>query len=248
MICLLKQSNSWREKHYRNLANFSTIILTDSIIGKEHVIETFKASEDKVKVFPYTAPKQYRESHAINSIMPRDRNKMFYPAQYWSHKNHENLIWAFYNIINLGYSDLKLIFTGSNKGNYSNVKKLIEELKLSNNIILKQYISDEELLNLYMTSGCMIFPSFLGPTNIPPIEAAFTNCPILLSNIYSHREQTKGHALFFEPNSVESIGMAIKTYLTEPTLVNNLVQNYPEITEPLSSKNLYSRLLRILTD
>ena len=94
----------------------------------------------------------------------------------------------------------------------------------------------------------MIFPSFLGPTNIPPVEAAFTNCPILLSNIYSHKEQTKGHALFFEPKSVESISSAIITYITEPELVRKLVQNYPEVTGPLSSKNIYKRLIDVLTD
>ncbi|MEZ4879119.1 MAG: glycosyltransferase [Chitinophagales bacterium] len=82
-----------------------------------------------------------------------------YPAQFWSHKNHYNLLLAFKVIIK--YPNLKLILTGSNKGNKAYIINLINHLDLSQKVIDLGFISREELKWLYLNSFGLVMPTFL---------------------------------------------------------------------------------------
>lgn len=44
----------------------------------------------------------------------------------------------------------------------------------------------------------MVYASLMGPNNLPPIEAAYLGCPVIISDMPGHREQMKDCALFFE--------------------------------------------------
>ena len=57
-------------------------------------------------------------------------------------------------------------------------------------------------------------PTFYGPTNIPPIEAVYSNCPVLVSDIYGMRNQMEDYAIYFNPLDVTSISNAMITLLT----------------------------------
>ena len=67
---------------------------------------------------------------------------MFYPAQYWAHKNHKFIIDAFEKFST--QNDQMTVFLSSNKGNLSYIKGLINS-NLNNKIHVYEYLTDNSL-------------------------------------------------------------------------------------------------------
>lgn len=191
-----------RENRYKNILRSSKIILVDSLCGKNQVIESYNINNKSIKVLPYIRPR-----HIVNNYERIDFNKhydlpkkfIFYPAQFWEHKNHLRLLKAI-KIVSRKHSDISLVLTGAKKHNFNLVKKEVEKLGLSKHVHFKGYIQDKDMRGFYIRARAMVFPSFFGPTNIPPLEAISLNCIPLVSNIYGMSEQLGDCALYFDPN------------------------------------------------
>lgn len=50
------------------------------------------------------------------------------------------------------------------------------------------YVNDEELVALYKYASCFVYPSIYEGFGIPPLEAVFYDCPIILSDIEVFKE------------------------------------------------------------
>ena len=85
-----------------------------------------KYPAEHIHVLPQVAPK-----YMFSSRKPRDfdrRHKLpvkyiFYPAQFWEHKNHENLLRAMADLKG-ELPDLKLVLAGGKKNAYNAVVSL----------------------------------------------------------------------------------------------------------------------------
>ena len=68
---------------------------------------------------------------------------------------------------------------------------------MNDQIVFAGFIDEGELKYLYTHAKAMIFASLMGPNNLPPIEAKYLNCPILLSDIPGHIDQMGDSAVYF---------------------------------------------------
>jgi glycosyltransferase involved in cell wall biosynthesis len=107
----------------------------------------------------------------------------FYPAQFWPHKRHIMLLNAFAEVIRV-HPEVKLVLTGADKGNLEHVKRKVSELGLSNYVSFLGFVSDDQVEELYKHALAVVFPSSLGPSNLPPIEAMRHGVPSLVSNAH----------------------------------------------------------------
>jgi glycosyltransferase involved in cell wall biosynthesis len=62
-----------------------------------------------------------------------------------------------------------------------------------------------------------VSPSLAEGFNLPLLEAAACETPILASDIPIHHEVLGGNALFFDPHSVESLGKALEKVILDGT-------------------------------
>ena len=201
----------FREKHYKNICKYATSILVDSELGKKHVLDCYKVDEKKIFVYPYKPPfyvKDYIEIDVIKKYNLPEKF-FFYPAQFWKHKNHKVIIEAVKILKDEGL-DIYFVFVGAKKNGYDEVVNLIKKYQLENNFYILGYVSNDELVSLYKRAIALVFPSFFGPTNIPPLEALALGCPIVVSDVYAHREQLKGNAKYFNPLDPLSLSKIIK--------------------------------------
>jgi glycosyltransferase involved in cell wall biosynthesis len=136
-------------------------------------------------------------------------NYLFYPAQFWAHKNHYNLILGFQDFLNNTSGNVHLVLTGSDQGNLNYIKGLIEDWGLSDKIHNLGFVSSKEVIYLYRNALSLIYPSFLGPSNLPLIEALYNNCFVLCSNLAGHKEMCQDAALYFDPEKASEISAAI---------------------------------------
>ena len=234
-----------RKKHYDKIPFKALMILCESEAGKNDAIYYLRLNKERLRVLPLFPSGVISENvvpckpHIINS----DSIFIHYPAQYWAHKNHYNLICAFRLIANK-YPYLKLILTGSDQGNKTYVRKTIKEYNLEDCVIDLGFVPLEELKWLYTHSKGLIMPTLLGPTNMPPLEALTLGCPVAVSDIPGHREQLGDNAIYFNPLDIEEIKNAIVNLISNN--VKQTVSNFPTIQTNMDLLDKYFAELKTI--
>lgn len=215
-----------REKLFSNIAKYANVIVVDSTCGREQVMESYNTQKEKIRVLPYVAPpyifKDEGQDFDQKYILPP--KFLFYPAQFWEHKNHSNLFYALSEVKKL-HPDIKLVLVGSKKNGYEKALSIIKDLFLEDNILHLGYVEDKYVPILYKRARALIMPSFLGPTNIPPLEAMALNCPMAVSGIYGMKEQSGDAALYFDPHSISEIAYYINLLWQDDSLCQRLAEN-----------------------
>jgi len=183
-------------------------VFVESNSGKEELLNYTNLSADKIKVVPIFPKSRILNSKSNLPILSKykliKKQFFFYPAQFWTHKNHYSLVLAFNKFVKENKS-YKLVLTGDDYGNKEFIIRLVKKLKLENKILFLGFVAEIEIEFLYTYATALVFPSFLGPTNMPPLEAREFECPILCSNLAGHRETLGNGAIYFEPNSESQI-------------------------------------------
>ena len=207
----------YRNNIYQNIGSEFSNIIFESEFGKNMFSEYYLV-QNKCKTFilPYCCPNYVIDIIKNKSYLEHDVKKFgfyfFYPASFWSHKNHRLLIYAFHNLIKEGF-DFNIVFSGGFNRDYNQLKGLVNNLGLEKRVIFTGYVNDSEIVALYIGSYALIMPTFFGPTNIPPIEAIYCDTPILISGIYGMKEQLEDAALYFDPNSIIDIEKSLLEFL-----------------------------------
>lgn len=199
-----------REMHHNTVPHKALMVFSESEQGKKEAVKYLNLNENRIKVVPIF-PSEIISDRIIAlkpDILRDDLFFIHYPAQFWSHKNHYNLLLAF-KIVSSYFPSLKLIFSGSDKGNKEYILELIEELKLSNAVLDLGFVKNEELKWIYQNSQGLVMPTFLGPTNMPLLEAAELGCFVACSNLKGHKEQLGEYAYYFDPLNPKEIAEKI---------------------------------------
>ena len=197
-----------RDKRYQAIVKYSSFVLVDSEIGSSHVEESYNITRKNIIVVPFTAPDYIRRNSAERpkDIGPNEKY-LVYPAQFWMHKNHQKLLEAVSKVVK-EHPDFLVVFTGHKAHCYFHLCDLVESLHLGAHVRFLGHVNDDTISWLYRNAQGLIFPSFFGPTNIPPLEALACNLPMAISDLFGAREQMKDAALYFNPLSVDEITSA----------------------------------------
>ena len=86
-----------------------------------------------------------------------------------------------------------LIFCGQDKGTKEKIKKYILKYGLDKNVIILDYVNDEDLYLLYQNCIALIMPTMFGYSNIPPLEAWFFNKQVLYSKNFGSKFFGEGY-------------------------------------------------------
>jgi glycosyltransferase involved in cell wall biosynthesis len=213
-----------RETRYSAMCRWAKGILVDSTIGKQHVVESYQVSPEQVHILPFIGPKyihQLQSSAEFDQTYRLPQKYIFYPAQFWEHKNHKGLVNAI-ALLKDEIPDLQLVFSGSKKNGYASTLALAQELGVADAVHCLGYVPDVAMPELFRRARAMVMPSFFGPTNIPPLEAIALGCPVAVSNVYGMPEQMGEAALTFDPYSPEAIAQVIKQLWLDDALCNDL--------------------------
>jgi len=216
-----------REMKFNNMCRYCYAIIVESEYGKKQAIDSYCISDNKVYVLPLLPPKYILIADKKDEIDISKKYKLpskylFYPAQFWYHKNHSNLILAI-SSLKIELPDLKLVLVGSKKNAYKDVLKLIKKHNLCNDILILNYVPDNDIIQLYKNARALIMPTFFGPSNIPPLESFHLDCPVATSNIYGIPEQVGEAAILFNPKSIDEIANTIRKLWTDDELCKDLV-------------------------
>lgn len=219
-----------RESLFRSMCRFCRILLVDSELGKQHVQESYgEVLKAEVMVLPFL-PAPYVLHHdpkgdhaSVRAKYRLPESYVFYPSQFWEHKNHHRLIEAIKLLQDQGIT-VNAVLVGSEKNNFARVCRLIEELGLNSQVQILGYVPDEDIVGLYKCARALVMPTFFGPTNIPIVEALFLGVPVACSDLYAMPEQVGEAGLLFDPTSVADIAEKIGRLWTDASLRAELVR------------------------
>lgn len=105
----------------------------------------------------------------------------FYPAQFWPHKNHKYLIDVMKDLIKKNNFKIGFVFCGSDKGNLNYIKEIINKENLKMNIKILGFISEDEIISIYMNCAAVVMPTLLGRSSLPLLESLFFKKKIFYS-------------------------------------------------------------------
>lgn len=212
-----------RENYYVNVLNKALLILCESEAGAGELRKYYSFFDKKIKVMPMFGgsimnieiPPHQQEETLLKYKLKKERF-FLYPAQFWALKNHYNLLQAYSKFRSARKDEeVKLVLCGSDKGNLNYIRQTIQDLSLEDSVLIQGFVPDHELNAFYRNATALVMPTFLGPTNMPLIEAARLHCPVLCSDLEGHREILGKHALYFDPADPDSIVHSMKGILDE---------------------------------
>lgn len=237
-----------RDRHYTLIARSGANIIVDSQVGKAQFQDCYGARNATIHVLPYVAPQYIRADVDVDAVRDKyalPKKFFFYPAQFWPHKNHARLLQAIARIREQ-HSDVALVLAGAAKREYTALKVQVESLSLDSCIKFVDYVPDSDMAGLYRAARALVMPTFFGPTNIPPLEAFATRCPVAVSRIYAMPEQLGEAAVYFDPTDVGEIAEVLSALWEDDGLCRRLAGRGADKDQHWRSDDFRSEARRIL--
>lgn len=215
-----------REYRFGNICRFATAVLVDSEVGRKQVVDSYGLNPDRLFPLPYLPPR-----YIYDRTTPPDFDRLyklptrflFYPAQFWPHKNHDRLLQAV-AIARGSCEDIFLVLAGPKRYEYQRLVERVAKYGLRNHVAFTGYIPDAHMPEFYRRARALVMPTFFGPTNIPPLEAFVLGCPVAVSNVYGMPEQVGDAAMLFQPDNVQEMADAITRLWTSDELCRRLAE------------------------
>ncbi|WP_271617365.1 glycosyltransferase family 4 protein [Bradyrhizobium sp. CCBAU 51745] len=203
-----------REHNYARILRRATVIYTGTQRGAEEIAAYYQVPLQRIKVLPFVAPLDALEEarsplKAAPSKLDTPGEYLFYPAQFWAHKNHVLVLEACKIVRERSGWNLGVVFTGSDKGNQNYVRDYARRLGLDRDVRFLGFVDRIDILDLYRRAFCLVFPTFFGPDNLPPLEAFAIGCPVVASDIPGAREQLGEGAILVPPTDAQAFAEAI---------------------------------------
>ena len=115
-------------------------------------------------------------------------------------------------------------------------------------VFILGYLSEKEIVALYKTSIALVYPSLIGPTNIPILEAMVLGTPVLCSNLFSMPDQTGDAGLLFDPFNVNDMVEKIHRIWVDENLRQELIQKGYKKVKNMTLENFAMQWEKIIEE
>ena len=227
-------------------------VIADSELGKNNILKRYMVDKSRVYIAPFLPSFNISNSNLnitknIKEKFNISRDYIFYPAQFWAHKNHIYILKGLKILKEKFSTNIDVVFAGGDAGNLEYVKNAVNQLNLIDQTHFLGFVKDDDMVGLYRESIALVMPSYFGPTNIPPLEAFNLGVPVLYSDLPGLKDQVGDAALLLNLNNPESMANHLLNILKDKNLRKNLIDkgkkrlnidnnNYFEIVSLICSK------------
>jgi glycosyltransferase involved in cell wall biosynthesis len=243
-----------REQIYQHALKKATGIIVDSQAGQDNVVRRYGVDAERVHVIPF--------SPAVGTLLPEhelghperfvdikakyglDCDYIYYPAQFWPHKNHVYLLRGLRSLEDRFGIRVGAVFSGRDLGNLAHVRSVAADLRLTDRVCFAGFVPDREVAYLYRQALALVMPTYFGPTNLPPYEAFHLGVPVLYSDLKNLREQVGDAGLLIDLLNPDTMAEALQNLITDANLRQVLIERGRQRIEALTD----DRRLSVLKD
>mgnify|MGYP002818928032 CR=1 FL=1 len=210
----------------------ATAVLADSDLGRDNLVRRYNLDAERVKVLPFSPSVATDIDEAAYEDSKTDiREKygvanpyLFYPAQFWPHKNHIYILQALHHLNQSGGPRVSAVFSGSSGDSHGHVEDSIRKLGLEEQVHCIGFAPEAEMPSLYRQSLALVMPTWFGPTNLPPLEAFRLGIPVAYPDLPGLRDQVGDAALLMDLEDPSSLAGHLAALAGDPSLSDQLRQ------------------------
>jgi len=210
------------------VANRADRVITPSICTKNDLVERLNVPESKIDVIYEAVGPRFTPpdtGSALDEIKTRfgirDRYMLF-AGNLEPRKNLIRLMEAFDLAGKKLNGQYQLVISGKKGWLYKDILRTYERLNRNNDIILTNYVNDEDLIKLYQAAEMFVFPTLYEGFGLPPLEAMACGTPVITSKNSSLPEITGDAAVLVNPFDIEEISEAMVKVATSDSYRNEL--------------------------
>ncbi|MFO7598989.1 MAG: glycosyltransferase [Candidatus Desulfacyla sp.] len=236
-----------------------SILAADGLIAiseytRQTLIEKFGIDPARIHTVHLAADPVFQRENQVDGNRERvlrkyrlpEQGYLFLPANTWPHKNHRGAIEAL-QILRQDYGrELMLVFTGSHKEAQGELNRLIAQNHLDRAVRFLGYCPVNDLIGLYEGAAALIYPSFFEGFGIPLLEAMWTDCPVVCSNLTSLPEIAGDAALLVDPHSPEALADAVNRLISDGALRTDLIARGRKRVEAFSWSRFTIEVVKVL--
>ena len=243
----------WRHQVHSGLLKRARRVICESQYVKADIVHSFSLPEQRIVVMPAPPQRQFRSEQSDEYLqaarlrLQLPPKFLFYPAQFWVHKNHLRLIEAFRGVVD-EIPDLKLVLTGKKRDEYRAVMNAIEKLGLNEQVRHLGHIEQDDLQAVYRLASALVMPSLFESVSIPIYEAFQLGTPVVASAILAIPEQVGDAALLFDPMSATSIKDAILSVVRDPEAARRRAKRGREKMQAMTPQRYGNQLQDLLDE
>jgi glycosyltransferase involved in cell wall biosynthesis len=231
----LPQTFKWRSRKQlritvRRTARQASQVIALSEHGRNDIVDTYQVSPERKSVIPLSAGDQFRPIRNEDELQ-RVRQTYAIKGEYMlsvgaiqPRKNLSRLV-AAYARLRHARPEVKLpklVLAGKCAWLYDETLRTIEELQLSDSIILTGYVPQSDLPALYSGAICFIYPSYFEGFGLPPLEAMKCGVPVIVGDRTSLPEVVGDAAVLVDPFDVDALAAAIEKVISDSDLRTEL--------------------------
>ena len=155
-----------RENLLKSALPKAVAVIAESPLGKKNIIKRYGIDEKRVQWIPLSpANREFDDFDPkfdpfIATKIPNKSPYIFYPAQFWAHKNHKIIIDAIAFLRDNKKIDIYAVFCGSDCGNLSNILEMSRRKGVSDLIKYMGFIPDEHMNSYYNKSLALVIFKF----------------------------------------------------------------------------------------
>lgn len=224
-------NENWRRDYAFNaISRKALAVVCESDHTKDLVRENYKIDKKRIFVIPFlpsveVLPNSVRNPEILEKHGLQDKEFFLYPAQFWFHKNHRLIVEAA-RLMEKTDHLIKFVFCGSDFGSKAKIENLIDQFGLQDRFLVLDYVDAEDLNAFYDHALGLIYPSYFGPSNMPPLEAWKKRLPVLYNEQF--KSFSEDAALPFNPDCPDSLKSKVLELIRNESLRNELVQKGEE--------------------
>lgn len=230
----------WRRQTYGPTALNCDVLFTLSEHAKATIVEKFRVNPDKIRVIHLDADAEFKRplpavpTAAFLALRLPERY-LYFPANFWPHKNHGNVLQALRQVLDGGAGDLHLVLSGS-PADFGRVEKEIDRLGLRHAVRMLGYVDKALIPEIYQHALALLFATKFEGFGIPLLEAFYCGCPAITSNSGSCVEVAGDAAVLVDPLDPASIAAGVLRVAGDAALRAELVAKGTERVKQFSWK------------
>lgn len=240
-----------REKQYGTLLPQAAYVIIGNQKGKEDVMRFYGLPEERVKPIPLPTPPFALNAPVMNgNLLDQygiEKPYIFYPAQFWPHKNHVVILRALALLRQKGMI-LNVVFTGADKGNKKYIQDMANALGLQDQVNFLGFVTTDILITLYQQAWAMVFASFFGPDNIPPLEAMALGCPVIVADVFGIRDQLGDDVLYIDPRCEDNLVEVIMSLYKNEALYKGLIDRGKKRAQAFTCEDYIIKVMTIIDE
>lgn len=224
-------------KKFRNAVRNADKVIAISNQTKQDLINYYNTPESKIEVC-YQSCNPVFEKKLPHDTLNYVRDKFNLPQRYYlyvgSVTERKNLLALCKALTLLPKEDrIPLVIVGKGKQYLQKVKRFLKENSLTGNAIFLSespyniddpYVRDIiDLPALYQMATALIYPSLFEGFGIPVLEALWSECPVITSNVSSMPEAGGNAALYVKPEAPEELAEAMQKVVTHNDLREEMI-------------------------